>query len=78
MAAAAPGAWDFAIPHMTPASWDTTALQQTPGEQKGPADASAAAIASGGAHYSVANAAGPPSTQLQQVYTSLPFQDAAG
>ena len=59
---------------MAPATWDASALQQTPGSQQGKADAAAGAIANGGGQYPVTGQpSGPVSTQLQQV---LPYSVA--
>ena len=69
LALAAPGAWDFAIPHITPGSWDATAQmqQQQAGQDHNKADGSAAAaIANGGVQYH--NNQGQPNTQLQQAW----------
>ncbi|EIE18791.1 hypothetical protein COCSUDRAFT_60093 [Coccomyxa subellipsoidea C-169] len=67
----APGAWDFAIPHIAPGSWDASAQmqQQQAGQDPNKADgSSAAAIANGGVQYH--NNQGQPNTQLQQAPAS--------
>lgn len=59
---AAPGAWDFAIPHITATTWDAAAQMQQSGQDRNKADGNAAAaIATGGVQYQ-----GQANTQLQQ------------
>lgn len=59
---AAPGAWDFAIPHITPGNWDSSHMQQQAGQDHNKGDGSGPA--NGGVQFH--NQGHQPSTQLQQ------------
>ncbi|BDA49676.1 hypothetical protein COCOBI_14-2960 [Coccomyxa sp. Obi] len=63
----APGAWDFAIPHITPGNWDSSHMQQQAGQDHNKGDNNGPA-ANGGVQFH--NQGHQPSTQLQQAPAS--------